>query len=131
MYLATSTTVASLQSQQYMLWQMVEQKKQENGVTRKMIETAGRMAALDRTLEVQVSSFLSTVRYVRSYCHGNPLNFDVAHLTSNPFHLGFCVFLQSCNRFCLVVAVHEVHSNNSFVDISSLSPLSHAAKVCV
>ena len=84
MYLATSTTVASLQSQQYMLWQMVEQKKQENGVTRKMIETAGRMAALDRTLEVQVSSFLSTVRYMRSYCHGNPLNFDVAHLTSNP-----------------------------------------------
>ena len=63
MYSATSITVASLQSQQYMLWKMVEQKKQENGVTRKMIETAGRMAALDRTLEVQVSSFLSTVRY--------------------------------------------------------------------
>ena len=77
-----------------MLWQMVEQKKQENGETRKMIETEERMTALERALEVQVGSFLCTVRYVCSYCHGNPLNFDVARLASNP---GFLFRILSCS----------------------------------
>ena len=126
MYSATSITMASLQSQQYMLWKMVEQNKQENGVMRKMIETDGRMAALDRTLEVQVGSFLCTVRYVCSYPHGSPLNFDVAHLATNP---GFLFRILSCNFGFFSKAATDlpcccspcsVHSNNSFVDISSL-----------
>ena len=69
----SAVLLASLQSQLYMLWQMVEQKKQENVVTRKMMETEERMAALERALEVQVGSILCTVRYMCSYCHGETL----------------------------------------------------------
>ena len=69
----SAVLLASLQSQLYMLWQMVEQKKQENVVTRKMMETEERMAALERALEVQVGSILCTVRYMCNYCHGETL----------------------------------------------------------
>lgn len=48
------TCYCILQAQLYKMWQVVEQKKKENAEMRKRIELEERMAALDRTLDVQV-----------------------------------------------------------------------------
>lgn len=50
------TCYRTLQAQLYKMWQVVEQKKKENAEMRKRIELEERMAALDRTLDVQVCS---------------------------------------------------------------------------
>lgn len=42
------------QAQLYTLWQAVEEKKHENAMKRKMVETEERMQALEKALEVQL-----------------------------------------------------------------------------